>query len=85
MGVSNLFNTQVITSTTLATSLVITFYTDNLDGTVRKFTRTIADIKSGLTNDILSAAARAVAELVDHTRYDVKLVTTNLIEDGVTD
>ena len=69
MGVSNLFNTQVITSTTLATSLVIT----------------IADIKSGLTNDILSAAARAVAELVDHTRYDVKLVTTNLIEDGVTD
>ncbi len=28
---------------------------------------------------------RAVAELVDHTRYDVKLVTTNLIEDGVTD
>ena len=73
MGVSNLFNTQVITSTTLATSLVITF------------TRTIADIKSGLTNDILSAAARAVAELVDHTRYDVKLVTTNLIEDGVTD
>lgn len=85
MEQTNLMSAQVITSTAVTSNLVITFYVDELDGTIRRFTKTISGVKQGITNDVLSEAAKSISKLIEHTRYDVKLVTTNLIEDAVID
>ncbi|WP_242821386.1 hypothetical protein [Candidatus Arthromitus sp. SFB-rat-Yit] len=76
----DLMDAQVITSTTLTSNLVITFYFDEDDGTIRRFTKTISGIKQGATNDALSEVAKSVSKVIEHTRYDIKVVTTNLID-----
>lgn len=81
MNNNSSFDSRMVTSTALGTNLVITFYSEDEFGVTKRTTRTIAGIKQGASNDDINAAAKAVAQLIDHTRYDVKVVTTNLIED----
>lgn len=52
-------------------NFVITFYND-IDG--KKSTRTIRNIKAGVTDEVLNKAADAISQLIEHARYEVKLV-----------
>lgn len=76
-------DSYVVTTNLLSTNVSIIFYIEDETGKVSKFTKTISNILETASHDDIFAAAAAVAKLYKHDKFDVKLVTTNLLEDEI--
>lgn len=74
------FESRAITNTLLSTNVTITFQTEDESGKIVKYSRTLTDIKQGASKDDIYAAAEAISKLYENNGYDVKLITTNLID-----
>lgn len=76
-------NSRLITKNVISTNLCIVFSVEDEFGKTSKFTKTLSNINETASYENIYAAASAVAKLYNYDRYDVKLVTTNLIENDV--
>lgn len=76
-------NSRLITKNVVSTNLCIVFSIEDEFGKTSKFTKTLSNINETASYENIYAAASAVAKLYDYDNYDVKLVTTNLIENDV--
>ncbi len=76
-------NSRLITKNVVSTNLCIVFSIEDEFGKTSKFTKTLSNINETASYENIYAAASAVAKLYDYDKYDVKLVTTNLIENDV--
>lgn len=71
---------RAITNTLISTNVTITFQTQDEFGKTVKYSRTLTDIKQDASKDDIYAAAEAISKLYENNGYDVKLITTNLID-----
>ena len=76
-------DSRLITNNLISTNVSIIFYIEDEFGKISKFTKTLSNIKETASYENIYAAASAVAKLYDYDKYDVKLITTNLIQDDV--
>lgn len=77
-------NSRLITKNVINTNLCIVFSVEDEFGKTSKFTKTLSNVKENTSYENIYAAASAISKLYDHDSYDVKLVTTNLIENNIT-
>lgn len=76
-------DSRLITNNLISTNVSIIFYIEDEFGKISKFTKTLSNIKETASYEDIYAAASAVAKLYDYNKYDIKLITTNLIENDV--
>lgn len=76
---------KLITNNLISTNVSIIFFVeDPSSGAVSKFTKSLSNIKETASYEDIYNAAAAIAKLYDYTKYDVKLISTTLIENDVT-
>lgn len=74
---------KLITNNLISTNVSVIFYKEDEYGKITKFTKTLQNIKETASYEDIYAAATGISKLYDFDHYDVKLITTNLIENDV--
>lgn len=74
---------KLITNNLISTNVSVIFYKEDEYGKISKFTKTLQNIKETASYEDIYAAATGISKLYDFDHYDVKLITTNLIENDV--
>lgn len=76
---------KLITNKLICTNVSIIFFIeDPTSRNISKFTKTLSNIKETASYEDIYNAADSIAKLYDYTKYDVKLISTTLIENDVT-
>ena len=75
-----MLTSRLIVDNVETTNLSISFQNEK-DGITEKFTRSLVNIRETASYDDICSAGRAISKLYEHTKYEIKLITTNLIMD----
>lgn len=75
-----MINSRIVANNILSTDVSITFHVEDEFGKLYKFVKTLTNIKDTASYEDIYEAANAISKLYEHTSYDVKLITTNLIQ-----
>ena len=76
-------NSHLVNNNLLSKSVTISFQIEGEYGKIYKFTKTLSNITKNASNEDIYNAAAAIAMLYEHDKFDVKLTTTNLIENEI--
>ncbi len=74
---------RAVSEKRVSRNVAITFRKEDHENKVRKFSRTFTNIKDTAEKEDIHAAAEALSKLYDYDDYDVKIITTNLLEDDL--
>lgn len=80
-----MINSRTVANNVLSTDVSITFHVEDEFGKTNKFMKTLTNIKDTASYEEIYNAASSIAKLYDHDAYDVKLITTNLLQKDFTD
>lgn len=76
-------NSKLIINKSVSTNVSITFYNKDNSGKTSKFTRTISNIKETASYEDIYNAALSISKLYDYTKFDIKLISTTLMENDL--
>lgn len=79
-----MLETRLINHNLVSTNVSITFSKEDELGKTKKFSKTLSDVKETASYEDIYAAASAIAKLYDYETFDVKLISTHLIENNDT-
>ena len=75
-----MINSRMVANNIISTDVSITFHVEDDFGKIFKFVKTLTNIKDTASYEDIYNAASSIAKLYDHSAYNVKLITTNLIQ-----
>lgn len=80
-----MLETRLINHNLIGTNVSITFFKEDEFGKIKRFSKTLTDVRETASYEEIYAAAAAIAKLYDYKTFDVKLISTHLIQENDSD